>query len=256
MNFFGWAKIPSSKTDEDPIPVYGTPIDYSRPKALINIAFNPDILLKYGKHAKNLEERDLLIKLAFQYTEKENQVELDQDDYDIIEESICFGDEQEQISKLSKNSSQNKMSDLELAQEAMEQLNGKQLPDSILNKISGINKPKETSHNKDKNSSKVLIEEIKDLPKYEETYEKCIENNENKMYYNIKINLPNVESMNECELDVDEDFISLSTSLYRQLKIPLFLLRQKYEFQENDITAKFVKNNQILKIKIYLKNKL
>jgi hypothetical protein len=191
--------------------------------------------------------------LAFKYIEAHNKVDVNHNGFIIIEE--CYGDQKECILNLNNNKDINQ-NEIEMAKEALNSIKFKsnendqetfhKLSDNILNdlKISDSN----TNTNK-----KLLIEEINE--KCEPSYEtKLNEEPSDKIYYEIKINLPKINSFNECDLNIENDYIALDTikSDYKQLKISLKNLSIKYDILNDEIEAKFVKKTSILKIKIPL----
>ena len=73
----------------------------------------------------------------------------------------------------------------------------------------------------------------------------------------IRINLPKVSSIAECQLDMDAEFLTLDfkSKVYNRLKIPLLILKEKYSLRPESIEAKFIKKTSILRVKIPLEAK-
>ena len=258
INFFGWNKIPAPKSDDDPIPVYGKEIIQRKDNSsVVNIAFNKTILDKYGYNASNLQERDMLIELAFKYIEEQNKVDVNHNGFIIIEE--CYGDQKECILNLNNNKdiSQNEM---DMAKEALNsiKLTSNDIDQETMTKLSdNILKDLKIGESNVNTNRKVLIEEVNE--KIEPSYEtKLNEEITDKVYYEIKINLPKVNSFSECELNIEDDYLTLDTNkaCYKQLKISLTELANRYNILHDEIEAKFVKKTSILKIKIPLVLKL
>ena len=254
INFFSWPNIPAPKTDEDPIPVCGSSLESSSKHSTVNIAFNPDILDKYGKNATNELEREMLINLGFQFIESQNKVKIQTNKFKILEETH-FGDLKECIEKLTKKvSSENKMHEIMLPNDEL-----KNIPQSVLNKLANMNVKSEvdTKSNKKSEVKKSLIEEMeKDsskTPKYEANLKSSREDS-SKISYDLKIDLIGLNSMSECQLDIDQSHLILNTTnkAYSELKISLDDLKKNYEIQVENIEAKFVKKTSALKIKIPL----
>ena len=224
----------------------------------MNIAFNPDILVKYGKNATNEMEREMLINLGFQFIENQNDsIKINKNKFTILNDQTHNGDLKQCINKLT-NKEQSEMSAANLINSLSEE-DRKNIPDTIIKKLIGMNLDEETATTNNKQEKKNLIELIENndfnLPKFNA---KIIESKEDEMkaVYNIKINLIGVNSMNECILDIDQAANSLllntSTKVYSELKIPLADLNNKYVIQSQLIEAKFIKKTSILKVKIPL----
>lgn len=75
-----------------------------------------------------------------------------------------------------------------------------------------------------------------------------------KSIFELKIYLPKLNSINECDLDIDDDFITLNadTSLYKPLSVSLSKLNEKYEKQIENIEAKFIKKTSLLRVRVPL----
>jgi hypothetical protein len=254
INFFSWNKIPAPKTDDDPIPVYGKEIiPRNDDSSLVNIAFSKTILDKYGYNAHNVQERDMLIELAFKYIEEQNKVDLNHNGFIIIEE--CYGDEKECILNLNNNKDINQ-NEIEMAKEALNaiKLKSNENDQETLNKLSdNILKDLKIGDSNINVDKKVLIEEVNEIaePSFESKLnEETLEN----IFYEIKISLPKVKSFSECDLNIENDYITLDVNkgYYKQLKISLKDLLIKYDILNDEIEAKFVKKLSILKIKIPL----
>ena len=268
INVFAWNKIPAPKSDDDPIPVFGRELATLTNDSYVNIAFNTQILEKYGKNGPNAIERDMLVKLAFQYVESQNKCEINQYRYEIVTDFTCFGELNDCIHNLSrtKNAEQN-ASKLELAKEALDSIesNKNNLPDSILSKIANLNMNNSNLHEEKKITKPVKIADEKKPLLIEElnaeqlacpTYEEIISTSKkdsNLDTYEVKISLPKISSMNECRLDVDDSAtLTLSTDefLYKKLTISLSKLKVTHEIMIDDIEAKFVKKTSTLRVKI------
>ena len=267
INVFGWIKIPAPQTDEHPIPVFGRDITYLNDKeSNVNIAFNPDVLVKFGKNGPNELERDMLVKLAFQYIESQNKVEVNYYKYEIMQSASLFGDLNECIFNLSKiKSSGNEVNKLDMAKEALNSINSNKndLPDSILNKIANLNEDDKRDgcvKNEMTTTVKPLIQEVNldggssKLPVYEENVLKD-KNSSNLDIYDLKVYLPKITSFSECELDIENDLLTLKTSesIYKTLNISLAKFRETHCIMSDEINAKFIKKSTILKVKIPLK---
>lgn len=224
------------------------------------MVFNPEILEKYGKNSTVKGEQDALIGLAFQYCEQENpNVKLDTTTFDILKDTLLYGNLEHHISRLTKKNYKKNMSDLEIAKEALGE--DTPIPDSILNKIGNLNMAGASSQatsSLKKETGKTLIEEVDsdNLPTYEEKVITGKDDTDQKIN-EIRINLPKVNSISECKLDMDAEFLTLvcKNKVYNKLKIPLMVLKEKYSFTPENIEAKFIKKTSILRVKIPLEKK-
>jgi hypothetical protein len=280
INFFGWTKVPSPELDDVPIPVFGIGIEHFQTYSIANIAFNPDILKKYGRNSNNLLETQMLIDLALNFIQDQNK-DLEYSEkskYEILNKIDFKGDLEATIQKLTSKTKSNKsqMNDLKLAKDWLSSIDSKSnenLPDGVLNKLINLNlnqSPSKNESNHEINTSRsVILDEpndkaimthksnlILEIPHYEE---KIVYNNENNnkieiVYKEIKIQLPNVKSMSECELNFESDSIILISlqNNFSDLKISLEKLNANYAIKTDDIEAKFFKKSSILRIRIPL----
>ena len=256
MNVFSWKKVAAPKSEEDSIPVYGSKLEYDKVNAVVNLIFNPEVLEKYGKDAANKSEQEMLINLAYMYTEDQNEeIKVDKNKIEILQNSLYYGNLDYQISKLTNKKYKSTMSDLEIAKEALGPDSG--IPDNILNKLSGLNDIS-ISKSEPPTENKNLIEEIGPLrsPSYEEKFTES-KNSAFCKIFELRVDLPKINSMNECELDIDTDYLTLNfkNKCYQELKIPIIKLKEEYKFTAENIEAKFIKKTSVLRVKITLANK-
>ena len=264
INFFEWNRIPAPKTDEDPIPVYGHKIEEMKnSESVVNIAFNNEILKKYGKNAENGEERDMLINLAFQYIQEQNSVSIDLISFKLLNDTICFGNAEKNTSMLTKEYGKKVPSKAEFnaANEAIKAMESNQVPDeeTILNNLLKLNinpnaKKCQSSFEENKNHAP-LIEDLNpsfEVPKF--TVE-VIEKNVEDIILQIKIHLSMVSSISECDLSIDNKKIHLiaNKAFYKPLEISLHEYENKYKLNLDDLDAKFIKKSCMLKLKINAK---
>ena len=256
VNFFSWFKVSAPKTDEDPIPIYGSKLVSHQTYSIINLVFNTEVLDKYGRNSSNKVERNMLINLAFEYVESLNQVKINKSKFELLEDSKYYGDLGEHIllltnKKLSEQTDQ--ISELEMARAALG--DQKHIPDTILNKLNNLtirnDTKSEASSNVSKNVSKPLIEELIEVPSYKENFLMSKDGNQ---VYELKIHLPKISSMSECNLDIDDQYLRLdtTTNCYKELNISLLDLNKKYKFSPEVVDAKFIKKTCLLKVKIPL----
>ncbi len=273
INVFGWNKIPAPESDETPIPVFGLPVDIFKIYSVVNIAFSPTILEKYGKSSGKAYETELLINLAFNYIEDQNKsILIDKTNHEILENVTCKGDVNKCIEKLTSKSSEASvkpnMSDLDMAKEALNSLNsnsdGSKLPDSVLNKLIGMDLNREAEPKKKlvedlevktpEISQKPAPKLILEIPSYES---RIVKNDEGKELFEVRISLPKMSSIGECDLNVEQSGLTLNTNkeFYDELKVSFDDLRTTHAVDVDKAEAKFIKKSYILKIKIPLTSK-
>ncbi|CAF0714461.1 unnamed protein product [Brachionus calyciflorus] len=257
INFFSWNRIPEPKSDSDPIPVFGKELEYEKNACYVNVAFNPNIMEKYGKNCDNKEELEMLIDLAIKFVENQNKCKIDDTEFKILN-SNTYGDLSKNISKLTQKTNDKAKSDLELAKEALGSmgLGDKNLPDNLLNELAGLSVDKNDSKSLKVESSESLIQELdeKQVPLYEN---KILPDklDDKLFYFELKVQLPKIGSFKECDLSFENDQIVLNALNYKSLKVSLNNLLGMYSFEHDKIEAKFVKNKSLLKIKLPLISK-
>ncbi|KAJ8316580.1 hypothetical protein KUTeg_005870 [Tegillarca granosa] len=263
INFCGWNKVPSPKTPDDAVPVIGTPIheinDQSEGKiGFISVAFNPKILEEYGRNCKNKIDQETLINLAIDYIHDQQKIKLSRQFKLLGEETLYKGQInviENSFTKKDKSSTEmeNQISELE---KTFGPLTGNE-KESLLSKLSNISvnddqvnttpsQARGTSdrvifplQNEHENPKKGLIEEIST-----ETSETVLKKPDYKLLTDrgdngqiqqitIKIDLPSVKSVTECELDLCQydlydNSVYFCTNLLEDLQL---LVEDKYSLQ-------------------------
>ncbi|XP_005110123.1 PIH1 domain-containing protein 2 [Aplysia californica] len=255
INFCAWKRIPEPKSSQDPVPVTGTTLSQEKDKkgsfSLASVAFHPRVLEEYGRNAKNPADGDTLIQLALDYIEAEQKVKVART-YTILPEDTPYKGDLEfvQLSlskRLRKQDDQfdHDMSELEKTFGPMAE--GEK--DTLMAKLSNLTVSENKKHNGNVNSNreangfpsiqitntpkqpskKGLIEEIGGssysaengkkypTPKYnlepcELDTGRCLE---------LRVELPGVMSVAECELDISEDDVQLIVPDQYELKVKL-----------------------------------
>lgn len=284
VNFFEWNRIPAPETDNDPIPAYGTQLEdvnksANNSESMVNMAFHPNILKSYGRNSQNLDERDMLVELAFRYIEDQNNIEIDKNRFKILNENLCFGDPNLHISKLKNEHGKKYTKDqhnlpLDDVYNALEK---NEMPDqeNILNNLIKLNiNPNNKGANSTTTSptvsmpltsetnSKKLVEEVNpelEIPKYEiEIFNKKSDSiTEYTHFIQIKIYLNHITSINECDLSIEDLDCKIklvaNKNFYKPLDISLIDYKSNYSFNLDDIDAKFLKKSSILKLNLNAK---
>ena len=217
----------------------------------------------------------MLIDLGFKFVENQCKVDINTNKFEVIKDD-CYGNLNECIAKLTKREDSGATASSEPTLEDIK----KDIPDSIFNKLANMNFKTESDPKKETKSEKPsvkknLIEEldsksdgnttrkvfneeldrkIQKTPTYEE---KILNDDSTKAIYDLKINLTGINSMAECSLNIDDNYLTLNTTkIYSELKISLMDLKNNYDFRTENIEAKFVKKTSVLRVKVNLFVKL
>ncbi|XP_074832824.1 PIH1 domain-containing protein 2 isoform X2 [Carettochelys insculpta] len=237
-----WKWVPAPKLPTDPIPFCAGPLEEVSDKAeiysLIDIAYNPTVVQKGEEHQA---EMDHLIHLTFKYIEDHYSLSLSHS-YSIatftlkgslkrMKQSLKGGPPPAPLSK------KNTMNELTLAQ--------------MLHNLG------EEEHNnarlklkKDATLSKLpLIEEIASMELPEEpvtpAYDLTITKDANRkpLKIELKVELPKVSSVSECELSISKDDVIIEVAEKYRLQLDLPEL-----VDEEATTATFIKGKGVLLI--------
>ncbi|KAH3699174.1 PIH1 domain-containing protein 2-like [Dreissena polymorpha] len=270
INFCTWKRIPEQASPEEAVKVAGSAIgqiNEDKGKAAVTaVAFNEKVLAEYGRDATNKSDQDTLIQIAMDFIERQHSHIKINREYKIldrthkgsmkmIQESLLQAfrskdkDYEENIANMVKNFAP-------LATESPETLLGHLHTDdevtsmyakngTLVDDIKGIKLDT-------KPVRKGLIEEVSStnimpsLPKpaYDLTHQ-IIDGNECLV---LKIQLPGVPSVNECELDISKDDVSLLVEGRYELKLLL-----PSTIDDEDSTAKFIKKSSTLTLHMPVK---
>ena len=203
--------------------------------SIVSVAFNSDVVKKFGRNTENPIDRDTLIQLSMDYVEAQQKVKFSRM-YEILDESVLHKGSLRDIeaSFATKNKDSDKQFETELdeLQKSFGPLSGCE-KDSLLNQLKNIS----VSDNKSnvgtstdkpdivfptsKPAKPVLIEEIKterlSVPKYELNFVKSDSSIEEVLVLNIM--LPKVQSVGECELEISEVYIYRDVKIVEQLLV-------------------------------------
>jgi len=276
INFCSWQRIPAPKTPEDAVPVTGTSLsqeeDNKGPFSLISVAMNPNVLEQFGRNCKNQIDADTLIQLAIDYVENEQNIKVSRT-YTVLPEDTLYKGELQFIQISLSNKLGKKDEHFEDDIKRLEKQFGPMKDDekdSLMSKLSNI-AVSDTKQNKGnvgftsatngqhpiqltpmhkEPHKKGLIEEIKDgshtsnsakrkfpAPKY--TLEPC--ENDGLRCLELRVELPGVKSVSECELDISEDDVQLIVPDIYELKVKL-----PSTVNDDRAQAKFRKKTSVL----------
>ncbi|BFZ13856.1 hypothetical protein BsWGS_16895 [Bradybaena similaris] len=243
VNFFSWTRIPEPKSSEDPVPVTGTPIspveDGKGTFSVACVAFNPSVLEKFGRNATNMVDCDTLIHLALDYVEKEQKVKVTRT-YTILPiDTPHKGDIhylQQCFLKLSKKGEQGFDKHVNELENTFGPLTSQE-KGSLLSQLSRLTidcSERSSEHspqgdipeikltqNSSSTTKKVLIEVLGDGKVVTPKHSLETSNSEAGTDFVLKVDLPGVKSVSECQLDISEDDISLQVPGQYELKVKL-----------------------------------
>ncbi|XP_048254000.1 PIH1 domain-containing protein 2-like isoform X1 [Haliotis rufescens] len=265
INFCSWAKVPGPKTPDDAVPVIGVPIEQMEDRIdryrMTSVSFNPQVLDKYGRDSSNLTDRDTLINLAMDYIEDQQKVKVSRR-YTILDRDTphkgCLKHIQKSFTSKNKDDKEFE-SNLENLEKSFGPLGhgGKdKLMEALANISVGDSQSNSSIPKSDQSQIKMpfeektatrsnLIEEIASdvvflrKPEYSmETVDvdsgKCVQ---------VKISLPEVTSVQECELEISQDDVTLLVPDRFELHLQL-----PHPVDEERATAKFNKKHSSLNI--------
>ncbi|XP_071959174.1 PIH1 domain-containing protein 2-like [Antedon mediterranea] len=250
INICSWSRVPGPKTDHDPIPVIAGKmkelIEGTKKHKVIPIAFNTEVLKECFEAADTTR---MLLNLSLDYVTDQFKLKLDRN-YTKLKDSNFKGDPL----TLATSFINKRFKDTE-SRPADTQHKG----DSLIGNLGSIFKGEGVQFNNSRqaheitlNSSVIkepinggkLIEEIS-ITRAAPEYSLEVVSDTKGRHVDIRISLPNVNSVRQCELDISSDDVSLIVEdLYKlQLALPEAV-------SEDDTSAKFIKKSSTLNIKI------
>jgi len=248
INIMDWPRIPAPKTDEDPIPTLGGSLftvreDDGSSVAVAPVAFNTMVLQDYGINSSLMEEQRLLINLAIDYIENQNNVTLSRN-FAVMPKSVpCKGPVAKSKDVLLKKvSGQDSAFSNELG--ALENTFGplaagckdallKDLSSitscdntddtSVLQKVPSSSQPELRLPGETAKSGVKLIEEVNStetrLVRPDCTVD--VVGDDSAKLLIIRIHLPGVSSVSECVLEISDDDVYLLAPNRYELILPL-----------------------------------
>lgn len=257
INFCSWKRVPEPKSPQDAVPVTGTSISQENDEkgkySLVSVAFNPKVLNEFGRDAKNQVDGDTLVQLALDYIEHEQNVKVTRTYTVLPKDKMHKGDlEFVRLSLMKRLRNQDQMFDQDVKNlEKQFGPLGDNERDSLMSKLSNLTVADNTKSNTgsglnigktanghqpiqitstDKQPlKKGLIEEIgtstsgnsvtKPYPTPKYSLEPCERNGCRCL--ELRVELPGVKSVAECELDISEDDVQLAVTDRFDLKVKL-----------------------------------
>ncbi|EDV25634.1 uncharacterized protein TRIADDRAFT_23555 [Trichoplax adhaerens] len=249
INICGWVRIPEPQSDSHPVPIKAGIVHKFETKKqqfhYIDVAVN-DNVIKNSLRDKQFKEE--LILLAMSYINDSTEWDLMPDKYSILQEKY-YGDETNKAKPSSQDDDtlRNQLFSISRESDNYDSTSTDPLPElsNLLGKISTGSENKPTSKN--------LIEEISSTviqnPNQVDTY--CTPQHQIQVFGHdppmmiITINLPQTESVQECELDISQ--VDLNLIVPSKYKL---LLKFPQKVQDDLAKATFNKKKGDLKIKI------
>ncbi|XP_060077550.1 PIH1 domain-containing protein 2-like [Ylistrum balloti] len=273
INFCSWTRVPEPKSPEDAVPVTGTDISEGQDKygdySMTSCAFNPKVIQEYGHDTKSFADRETLINLAIDFIQHQHKVEISRS-FTLLPSDITHkGD----ITLLHKSFSKKSQKSEQQFEEQLSELESSFGPlasgakNSLLNKLANLsteesNSSKANGHNmgttydsptiKMPNQTEVkktgIIEEISSqsnsklvCPVY--TMDSVRNDHEEIDHVTVKIELPGVKSVGECELDISKDDLQLTVEDRYDLHLVF-----PCKIMDDDAGAKFSKKTSVLTV--------
>ncbi|XP_045207538.2 PIH1 domain-containing protein 2-like [Mercenaria mercenaria] len=265
INFCSWKRIPPPADAEEPVKVAGSAIgnDDGGSAAVTAVAFNEKILKEYGKNATNTADQDILIQIAMDFIEKQHPHVTLNRKYKILERSHKGSLKLIQESLFQAFQTKDKKHEENL-EHVMKQFAPATLetPDMLLKQLYNQDDNNDNEINKGADSvsgklsgitlntkpvGKGLIEEVSNttvtLP--EPVYDLSLVQTDLKSTksFLLKIKLPGVKSVKECELDISKEEVLLVVDGMYELKLTL-----PSPIVCSQAAAKFIKKSSVLTV--------
>ncbi|KAK3585086.1 hypothetical protein CHS0354_004275 [Potamilus streckersoni] len=271
INYCSWERIPPQESTEDPVKVAGCELEEEEDKeygrvAVISLAFNPQVLKKYGRDAENELDRKVLIEIGIMWIEQVNKHVKISQNFTLLDADVPYKGSLQRIHESFRKSfttPQDKQFEKDLSH--LEENFGPLAtakPGTLLNQLANItvsNNPSEkvtagTSSKpeiilpmENKKVESGLIQEMSNKanslpkPQYQLEWTKgdnlCVE------LLTLTILLPGVKSVSECELEISQDDIILHVPDMYELHLDL-----PNAICDEEVTAKFNKKNSTLTV--------
>ncbi|ELU10021.1 hypothetical protein CAPTEDRAFT_21160 [Capitella teleta] len=270
LNVFSWQKMKAPANEQEAIPVFGGPVylgkDDKGDYQVISVAFNPSVLKDYGLDCRSEEERQMLIHLALDFVCDVHKFKLSRDYSILCKDEKCKGSlkkAQESILKKvngSEDDVKNELGDLENMFGPM----AAGCTDSLMKELSNISAGKDEANNviTDKPLSqeikmpfgddsvpkqKSLIVEMDDSRTHPVTPQHDLTKKDDRML--LKIKLPGVLSVAECQLDISDKDVLLKVEGQYHLQLPL-----PQVISVENSSAKFSKRSSTLTLTLQVKS--
>ncbi|KAL3886865.1 hypothetical protein ACJMK2_026826 [Sinanodonta woodiana] len=268
INYCSWERIPPQESMEDPVKVAGCELEEVEDKehgkvAVISLAFNPQVLEKYGRHAENELDRKVLIEIGIMWVEQVNKHVKISQNFNLLDPDIPYKGSLQRIHQGFKKSFSTQDKQFEKDLSNLEENFGplaSAKPGTLLNQLANISvsnnesetvttgtnsKPDIILPMENKKAKSGLIQEVSNkinpLPKPQYQLEQ--KKGDNSELMTLTILLPGVESVSECELEISQDDLALYVPDMYELHLDL-----PNVIHDEEATAKFNKKNSTLTV--------
>ncbi|XP_060703061.1 PIH1 domain-containing protein 2 [Hemiscyllium ocellatum] len=255
VNLCTWSRVPAPKSKSDPVPLAGGRLEETvegrEIYSVTDVAYNPEVL-KEGN--EDPVEKDQLIRLAMKYIEEQHCTHLSYS-YTLLKDKLKGSKKQMKLRltgkadpmQTAKHMSPEESGASLLQQLAMLKSADKESEDDNpqICLLSSIKHPKKPGLIEEISSTEFQSGKV-ETPKYKLLLVK--DGNEKTKIIQLKIELPGVFSVKECDLSVSKDDLVIDvTEKYRlQLDLPETI-------SEETVTAKFNKKTHILSVEMPIK---
>ncbi|XP_041030145.1 PIH1 domain-containing protein 2 [Carcharodon carcharias] len=255
VNICSWSRVPAPKSESDPVPLGGGKLEENvegtEIYSVTDVAYNPEVL---KKGSEGPMERDQLICLAMKYIEEQHSLHLSHT-YTLLKDKLKGSKKQmkqrltgkagpaqtakEIASGESGASLLQQLTNLKIADKENEENNPSiQLP-------SDIRYPKKPGLIEEISSTEFDSGNKVETPKYQLLIK---DENEKAKTIQLRVELPEVSSVTECNLSVSKDDLVIDVPKKYRLQLDL-----PETISEDIVTAKFNKKTHILAVGMPIK---
>lgn len=265
INFCTWKRIPAPVSPEEPAKVAGSAIgqinEGKGKVAITAVAFSEKMLEDYGKNAVNKNDQDTLIQIAMDFIEKQHENIKIKRKYTILDSPYKGSVKMIQESLTQAFNIKDKKTDDEVA-EVMKNFApfAMDSPETLLNQLHNPDKTDDDSVSSTRNGvagitlntqpvRKGLIEEVSSqtitLP--EPTYDIEVKTSDaiSSKTCVLRINLPGVKTVKDCQLDISRDDVYLLVEDLYELRLAL-----PFSIMDSEASAKFSKKSSKLTVSL------
>ncbi|KAK7105659.1 PIH1 domain-containing protein 2-like [Littorina saxatilis] len=247
VNIVEWSRMPKPQSATDNIPLFAAPLESFKEKkketvSAITIAANPEVLEEYGNAAKNAEEKKDFISLTLDYVQHLCGKPVSRS-YAILPDSTSFKGDLEQTQKFFKDSLKQALDTVKTSVTGNtprgEPPANAGFPESMMSQLSSISVPSDkssqpnerleadppitlsTSRSQKQSGKKKLIQELESVEKKLPEPKYRLEKSQSGDELVLRVELPGVAAVGECQLDISEDDAKLTVEGKYDLMVTL-----------------------------------
>ncbi|XP_076457819.1 PIH1 domain-containing protein 2-like [Babylonia areolata] len=277
VNIMSWQRVPKPKSAEDNIPLFAAPLDNTVDKKMgetistIAIATNPEVLAEYGIEAKDAEQRKDFINLTLDYVQHFCGRPVDRN-FILLPRNVQFKGDLEKAQQFFTDSLKKALKKDKEGQTAeQDPAPDIDLPESMLSRLANISTSGAGTSQSNGSSQKTLDDTpiilpetkselkptkkkqlIQELNSEETTLRNpgyILEKSSSGDGLELKVDLPGVTSVSQCELDISEDDVKLYVEGQYELTVQL-----PSQINDSKARAKFSKKQSTLTLHMPLLN--